>query len=276
MKFTHKLNWIPVNTHLRNTVVSTSPPDVETMLLRCCAFSMLLWRAISAIFKIYQHNSSHKQTHISLVRWIFMTEMSNIILYKYYNMSWATAFPTTCTLRRLKSTCTSVRAGWSESFLSVWRLFASLATHRVPCEDWSVSADAGWSEFAERTCNPLGNDVYLGSYTCNTFSMEVNVSWPISSISLNFNVFVPPSKEESLPIASIFPGCVASMRSSPDKRKCDLFDTITPEHAVTSQLGFYLTHWSLEIPKRVTGKQCRPRSDAAKRGVWSGSFTVWK
>ena len=29
-----------------------------------------------------------------------------------------------------------------------------------------------------------------------------------------------------------------------------------------------LTHWSLEIPKRVTGKQCRPRSEC---GVWTGS-----
>ena len=28
-----------------------------------------------------------------------------------------------------------------------------------------------------------------------------------------------------------------------------------------------LTHCSLETPKRVTGKQWRPRSDAAERGV---------
>ena len=32
-----------------------------------------------------------------------------------------------------------------------------------------------------------------------------------------------------------------------------------------------LTHCSLETHKRVTGKQCRPRSDAAECGVWSGS-----
>ena len=32
-----------------------------------------------------------------------------------------------------------------------------------------------------------------------------------------------------------------------------------------------LIHCCLEIPKRVIGKQYRPRSDAAKRGVWSGS-----
>ena len=32
-----------------------------------------------------------------------------------------------------------------------------------------------------------------------------------------------------------------------------------------------LNHWRLETPKRVTGKQCRPRSDAAFCGVWSGS-----
>ena len=32
-----------------------------------------------------------------------------------------------------------------------------------------------------------------------------------------------------------------------------------------------LTHCSWETPKRVSGKQCRPRSDAAECGIWSGS-----
>ena len=32
-----------------------------------------------------------------------------------------------------------------------------------------------------------------------------------------------------------------------------------------------LTHCSRETRKRVTGKQCRPWSDATERGVWSGS-----
>ena len=32
-----------------------------------------------------------------------------------------------------------------------------------------------------------------------------------------------------------------------------------------------LTHCCLETPKRAIGKQCRPRIDAAERGVWSGS-----
>ena len=32
-----------------------------------------------------------------------------------------------------------------------------------------------------------------------------------------------------------------------------------------------LTHLSLFSHKWDIGKQCRPRSDAAKRGVWSGS-----
>ena len=32
-----------------------------------------------------------------------------------------------------------------------------------------------------------------------------------------------------------------------------------------------LIHWRLETPERVTGKQGRPRSDAAECGVWSGS-----
>ena len=32
-----------------------------------------------------------------------------------------------------------------------------------------------------------------------------------------------------------------------------------------------LTHCSLETPKRVFGKQCRPKSDATEHGIWSGS-----
>ena len=33
----------------------------------------------------------------------------------------------------------------------------------------------------------------------------------------------------------------------------------------------HLTHCSQETRKRVIGKQCRPRSDAAECGIWSGS-----
>ena len=42
---------------------------------------------------------------------------------------------------------------------------------------------------------------------------------------------------------------------------------------VMDQMQYYnsLTHCSRETSKRVIGKQCRPRSDAAERGVWSGS-----
>ena len=32
-----------------------------------------------------------------------------------------------------------------------------------------------------------------------------------------------------------------------------------------------LIHWRLKTPKGVTGKQCRPRSDATECGIWSGS-----
>ena len=32
-----------------------------------------------------------------------------------------------------------------------------------------------------------------------------------------------------------------------------------------------LNHFSLETHKRVIGKQCRPRSDATKCNIWSGS-----
>ena len=33
----------------------------------------------------------------------------------------------------------------------------------------------------------------------------------------------------------------------------------------------YLTHFSLETPKRVIGKQSKSRSDASECGIWSGS-----
>ena len=32
-----------------------------------------------------------------------------------------------------------------------------------------------------------------------------------------------------------------------------------------------LTHHSLETPKRLIGKHCRPRSDTTECGIWSGS-----
>ena len=38
----------------------------------------------------------------------------------------------------------------------------------------------------------------------------------------------------------------------------------------TAYWHFLLTHCSQETPKRVIGKQCRPRSDAAECGIWSG------
>ena len=37
------------------------------------------------------------------------------------------------------------------------------------------------------------------------------------------------------------------------------------------QTIYILTHLSLVSHKRDISKQCRPRSDAAERGVWSGS-----
>ena len=53
-----------------------------------------------------------------------------------------------------------------------------------------------------------------------------------------------------------------------------------PARSAASELGHYcllkpvrriLIHLSLAANKRDNGKQCRPRSDAAERGVWSGS-----
>ena len=41
--------------------------------------------------------------------------------------------------------------------------------------------------------------------------------------------------------------------------------------SIWSYRNIALTHCSRETRKRVLGKQCRPRSDAAERGVWSGS-----
>ena len=36
-------------------------------------------------------------------------------------------------------------------------------------------------------------------------------------------------------------------------------------------LNLSLTHFSLETPNRVTGKQCNPRPVASEVGVWSGA-----
>ena len=46
---------------------------------------------------------------------------------------------------------------------------------------------------------------------------------------------------------------------------CSIFNELT------INIAEELTHCSRETRKRVLGKQCRPRSDAAERGVWSGS-----
>ena len=40
---------------------------------------------------------------------------------------------------------------------------------------------------------------------------------------------------------------------------------------VVFNYSYYLIHCSLETPKWVIGKQCRPRSDATEWGIWSGS-----
>ena len=62
-----------------------------------------------------------------------------------------------------------------------------------------------------------------------------------------------------------------------EKNKWDkgkLMQTEWPNHNLQSYptvLCSELTRFSRETPKRVTGKQCRPRSDAAECGIWSGS-----
>ena len=47
-------------------------------------------------------------------------------------------------------------------------------------------------------------------------------------------------------------------------------DVLTP-YLVGVIIVFLKTHFSLQTPKRVTGKQCRPRSDAAECCICSGS-----
>ena len=54
----------------------------------------------------------------------------------------------------------------------------------------------------------------------------------------------------------------------PDQISCGIWSWSTL-FAQACQLC--LTHCSRETPKRVIDKQCRPRSDVAKRGVWLGS-----
>ena len=38
-----------------------------------------------------------------------------------------------------------------------------------------------------------------------------------------------------------------------------------------TRVNIYWTHCSVKTPKKITGKQWRPRSDAAECGIWSGS-----
>ena len=47
--------------------------------------------------------------------------------------------------------------------------------------------------------------------------------------------------------------------------------TCLKDYFFVSRVVSHLTHLSLEFHTRDIGKKCRPRSDAAERGVWSGS-----
>ena len=48
---------------------------------------------------------------------------------------------------------------------------------------------------------------------------------------------------------------------------CLFFLTLSLAFSGKTMLTTLLTHFSLETLKRVTGKQCRPRSDAAECGL---------
>ena len=51
-----------------------------------------------------------------------------------------------------------ISAGWSESSLSGWTRFGSLATHKMPC-DQTVRVHRLIWVFAGRICNLVGNAV---------------------------------------------------------------------------------------------------------------------
>ena len=47
--------------------------------------------------------------------------------------------------------------------------------------------------------------------------------------------------------------------------------TLIVQNGNVPGVAWWLTYFSLETLKRVIGKQCRPRSDAAECSIWSGS-----
>ena len=55
------------------------------------------------------------------------------------------------------------------------------------------------------------------------------------------------------------------------KKKLNFIDEENRKQLKNLKKKDILIHWSLETRKRVLDKQCRLRSDAAERGVWSGS-----
>ena len=60
----------------------------------------------------------------------------------------------------------------------------------------------------------------------------------------------------------------------PKEELTEMVAKADPEGKGTVDLQGYflfLTHLSLASHKKDIGKQCKPRSDAAERGVWSGS-----
>ena len=78
------------------------------------------------------------------------------------HLSRGTAFPTRLHVRPAKTPISlRNRTVWSESSLSAWWRFGSLATYRMPCENSDQTVQIRrliWS-FARRTCTFVGNSV---------------------------------------------------------------------------------------------------------------------
>ena len=132
-----------------------------------------------------------------------------------------------------------------------------------------------------------------------TVKVQIHVVWSGHSLFVeiyyNINWFCKqtPKAQISLPIhtgwsgPALYANCIRALLRFASFVNIYIFSASTLDELVHFRVhssfnecnGYYVLltgcllniHFSLEIPKRVIGKQCRPRSDAAEGSIWSGS-----
>ena len=115
----------------------------------------------------------------------FLSQISRVAI-PLWVLSRATAFPLILGVRTAKTQISlRISEGWSESSLSAWRRFGSLAYHWVRCEDSDQTARMRrliWV-FAGRICNLVGTAV--SRLICNASAYAVSLKlrgWYLSEL----------------------------------------------------------------------------------------------